>query len=110
LRLRKRTHAPLTASFRNRIGALPLLTLALLSACAPERTIPKWDGKIWVGDSAARALVFTPSDEKGNRLPNIKIPSDSPEFDQYLAMSAKDFKRFYATYVLECKEWRKEAH
>lgn len=81
-----------------------LLTLSLclnlsliLSGCAAGNT-PKWDRKIWAGDSARSSIRRAQE--------NQEIKASDPAFDSYMAMTYADFRSFYATYVLSCKEWR----
>ena len=73
-----------------------LFLLCILSCSAPP--IPEWNGKLYVGNSTSRALE--------RRQDNESIPSDSPVFDDMIAMSSDDFRSFYSTYVLGCSEWK----
>jgi len=75
-------------------------SLLLLAAC---KDIPVWNGKIWIGDSTN--LAITRIDETDAR---VYIFANDTRFDSYVAMSQEDFKSFYETYVLGCKEWKTE--
>ena len=81
---------------RNQI--LVLLAILSLGGCA-HGEIPKWNGKIWAGDSS-RAGIARAQDAEF-------IAANDPAFDSYLAMSFDDFRSFYTTYVLSCERWRK---
>jgi len=77
---------------------LPIIALvASVSAC--RTTIPRWDGKIYAGDSANAGVSRKQSEEI--------IRCDSPAIDEMLCMSGVDFKSFYETYVLGCKTWHR---
>lgn len=75
-----------------------LLAISLLSftSCVHGQ-IPAWNGKLWAGDSARGGITRAQSGEH--------IDATDPLFDGYIAMSYEDFRSFYATYVLGCKEW-----
>ena len=73
---------------------LPLLLLALSSCNA---IIPKWDGKLWAGSSADKAIDRSQTKER--------IDCGDKAFDDYVCMSYEDFQSFYETYVLGCKQW-----
>lgn len=60
--------------------------------------MPRWDGKIWAGDSARSSIRRAQE--------NQEIKASDPAFDSYMAMTYEDFRSLYATYVLGCKEWR----
>lgn len=75
-----------------------LLSLLVLSCTScGHAPIPVWTGKIWAGDSL----------DAGIRRSQDKqfIAANSKYFDQYMAMTYVDFKSFYKTYVLGCKDW-----
>lgn len=77
-----------------------LLTLGAFSLGSCTTTAPKWDGKIYAGDSKKVGL----SRDNPGQPPEF-IPANSPAFDGYMAMSYADFKSFYETYVLGCNDW-----
>lgn len=60
-------------------------------------TIPRWEGKIYAGDSATASIQRAQAGEV--------IKCSAPEFDQMLCMTGSDFKSFYETYVLGCQKW-----
>lgn len=62
--------------------------------------MPRWDGKIWSGDSQRQSIRRSQENEE--------IKASDPKFDQYVAISYADFRSFYDTYVLGCKQWRSE--
>lgn len=74
-----------------------LILLLSLSACVSGPT-PRWDGKIWAGDSARSSIRRAQE--------NAEIKAGDPAFDNYMAMSYEDFRSFYSTYVLGCAQWR----
>jgi hypothetical protein len=78
---------------------LAIFLLLSLVACGSNgpKPIPYWGGKLFVGDSKRVGLSRAQSNEF--------VPADSKEFDEYIAMSASDFRSFYATYVLGCESW-----
>lgn len=79
-------------------STLAILALAsLITAC--RTSIPRWDGKIYAGDSANAGISRKQSNEV--------IRCDSPAIDEMLCMSGADFKSFYETYVLGCKTWHR---
>ena len=63
---------------------------------------PKWYGKLYAGDSKNTQIIY--KDKSGKE---IIIKCDDIKFDDYLCMSYLDFKLFYETYILGCKEWKK---
>ncbi len=69
-----------------------------LSGCVSQP--PKWDGKIYAGDSATKSIQRAQAGEA--------IACDDPAFDDYLCISGADFQKFYETYVLGCAKWRKD--
>ena len=75
-----------------------LILLLLLVSCGKPVPIPVWNGKLFVGDSQREGLVRAQSNEF--------IAANSPEFDKQISMSDEDFRSFYTTYVLGCKEWK----
>lgn len=74
------------------------ILLLSLSSCAGGGPIPAWSGKIWAGDSSRSSIRRSQE--------NQEIKASDPLFDSYMAMSYEDFRSFYATYVLGCKQWR----
>lgn len=77
-------------------STLAILALAsLVTSC--RTSIPKWDGKIYAGDSANAGVSRKQSNEV--------IRCDSPAIDEMLCMTGADFKSFYETYVLGCQKW-----
>jgi hypothetical protein len=60
--------------------------------------VPEWNGKIYAGDSRRGGVSRSQSGEF--------ISASDPSFDQGLWMTYADFRSFYSTYVLGCKEWR----
>lgn len=77
------------------ILAVMLLVGATSSSC--RTSIPRWDGKLYAGDSANSGISRKQSNEV--------IRCDAPEIDAYICMSGDDFKSFYDTYILGCKQW-----
>lgn len=75
---------------------LAITTLLMLAACNPK-PIPIWNGKLYVGNKETRSLE--------RKQENESISSDSDKFDTMIAMSDEDFRSFYTTYVLGCKDW-----
>jgi hypothetical protein len=61
---------------------------------------PKWDGKIWVGDSATASIRRAQDNES--------ISCTAPDMDEMLCISGADFQRLIETYVLGCKKWRSD--
>jgi hypothetical protein len=84
-----------TFLIRNQL--LSLLLLASITSCSTGQ-IPKWDGKIYAGDSAHDGVTRAQENEF--------ISARSPEFDQGIWLSYADFRSFYATYVLGCAQWK----
>lgn len=82
--------------FSNLTAALVLILMA--SSCTIFLPQPQWNGKLWAGDSANVGISRSQSDEF--------IEASDPLFDEYLAMSYEDFRSFYTTYVLGCKQWK----
>jgi hypothetical protein len=81
------------------ILSLLSLSLSLTSTgCISTKPVPKWEGKLWAGDSERAAIRRSQSNEE--------ILASDPRFDGFLAMTYADFRSFYATYVLGCKQWR----
>jgi hypothetical protein len=68
------------------------------AACISTKPIPRWEGKIWAGDSERASIRRAQENEE--------ILASDPRFNEYLALTYKDFRSFYATYVLGCKQWR----
>lgn len=62
-----------------------------------SQPIPKWEGKIWAGDSATSSIQ--------RKQDNEAIACANGAFDDYMCMSYADFQSFYETYILGCKEW-----
>lgn len=81
---------------------IPLLLLLLSLSSCTSGPIPRWDGKLWAGDSASASLVRA---QDPNPATN-RIPASDKGFDSYLAMSYADFRSFYATYILGCQTWK----
>lgn len=77
---------------------LPLSLLLLLINSCSSGQLPKWSGEIWAGDSKNAGITRAQA--------NQTIKATDPAFDKYLAISYDDFRSFYATYVLGCKEWK----
>lgn len=79
-------------------------TLLILSACLTLSSCvsmpPKWDGKLWAGDSAKAGITRTQE--------NQTIQCQAPAMDGYICMSYEDMNSFYKTFVLGCKVWRKD--
>lgn len=75
--------------------AVMLLAASVTASC--RTVIPRWDGKIFAGDSANSGISRKQSNEV--------IRCDAPEIDTYICMSGDDFKSFYETYILGCKSW-----
>lgn len=80
-----------------RIFLIPVLSLSLLGATCHQQ-IPRWDGKIWAGDSASSSIQRKQAGEA--------IACSDGAFDGYLCISGPDFQKFYETYVLGCAKWR----
>lgn len=80
-------------------GIVVTLLILSINGCS-SGPIPRWDGKIWAGDSQRQSIRRSQANEE--------IKASDPEFDKYLAISYSDFRSFYDTYVLGCKEWRPE--
>lgn len=82
------------------MGQVPSLILLLsISSCAGG-PIPKWDGKLWAGDSSRAGLARAQDAEGGF------IAAADPRFDDYIAMSYEDFRSFMSTYVEGCAKWK----
>lgn len=60
--------------------------------------MPKWDGKLYAGDSKRAGITRAQSNES--------IPANDPRFDDFVAMSYEDFRRFVAVYVYGCQTWK----
>lgn len=60
-------------------------------------SIPRWEGKIYAGDSGNAAISRAQSNEV--------ISCASPEVDKFICMTGDDFKSFYDTYILGCRQW-----
>lgn len=73
-----------------------LLLVLLNSSCSTP--IPKWDGKLYAGDPAHDGVTRAQANET--------ISCQAPEFNQMICMTMADFRSFYATYVLGCKDWQ----
>lgn len=73
---------------------------ALLFSCghAMNTQIPAWNGKLYAGDSKNQGLSRPQEHEF--------IPASDPKFDAMIAMTDEDFKSFYRTYVLGCRDWK----
>lgn len=83
-----------------RIFLIPSLSLSLLGAASCQTAPPKWDGKIWAGDSATGSIQRAQAGEA--------IACHEVAFNGYLCISGADFQKFYETYVFGCKEWKKD--
>ena len=83
-----------TFLIRNQI--LAVLLLISIGGCS-HGSIPRWDGKLYAGDSKRVGVTRAQSEEF--------ISASDPKFDGGLWMSYADFRSFYSTYVLGCKEW-----
>lgn len=86
-----------TFLIRNQL--LLVLLLGSVMGCSHGGPVPKWDGKIWDANHEVAGIRRTQDNEV--------ILATDPAFDAYIAMSAADFRSFYTTYVLGCKEWKK---
>jgi hypothetical protein len=91
-----------TTSLKVNLTAVGLLSL-LSCASGP---IPKWDGDLWVGDSKRAAVVRKDALPDGTVHETVK-PATDPSFDKGMWISYNDFRSFYATYVLGCRQWKK---
>lgn len=84
-----------TCLIRNQI--LSLFLLLGITSCA-SGPVPKWDGKIYMGDSAKDGVTHGETNEF--------ISARDPAFDQGVWISRSDMRSFYDTYVLGCEKWR----
>lgn len=75
-----------------------IFSFLIMGSCT--HNVPVWDGKIYAGDSKKEGL----SRNNPNQPPEF-ISAIDPHFDDFMAMTYADFKSFYATYVLGCKDW-----
>jgi hypothetical protein len=97
---RLKTRAALkTYLIRNQTVAL-LLLLGITSCTSGP--IPKWDGKLWAGDSKNAGITRSQESDPAQKT----IKANDPRFDDYVAMSYGDFRLFMATYVYGCKTWK----
>ena len=62
---------------------------------------PQFFGKIWVGNSQTASI------DRGQEPESMKC--SDPLFDNYFCMSERSYACFVDTFVLGCKEWRKDA-
>lgn len=83
-------------TLRSSKTCLIVLTVNLVG-CA-HATIPKWDGKLYAGDSQRAGI----SREQDHEF----IAAADPAFDEFVAMSYEDLKKFYLIFQ-SCKQWRK---
>lgn len=94
-------------TFRDFLIKNQILSLAfLLGIHGCTTTVPKWDGKIWAGDSANAGITRAQETDPAKRT----IKASDPAFDDYMAMSYADFKSFYQTYVLGCNDWQEKTN
>lgn len=84
-----------TCLIRNQL--LSLLLLLSIASCS-SGPIPKWNGEIYAGDSAHDGVTREQEHEF--------ISARDPKFDQGVWISYANFRTFYSTYVLGCKQWR----
>lgn len=82
-------------NWKNLSTSLPCLLLFSLSSC--RGSIPKWDGKLWAGDSQSASIMRSQE--------NAAIACSSVQFDDYVCMSYSDFKSWVETYINGCKKW-----
>lgn len=87
--------------FLIRHQSLAILLLLGITSCTTG-PIPRWDGKLWAGDSARGGITRAQETDPARRT----IPANDPRFDDYVALSYEDFRSFVATYVYGCKQWK----
>lgn len=80
---------------RSLILFVTVLVASITAGC--RASIPRWDGKLYAGDSANSGISRKQSGEI--------IRCDAPEVDTFICMSGDDFKSFYETYILGCRQW-----
>lgn len=85
-------------SFLIRHQLLAISLWLVIGGCS-HGEIPKWEGKLYAGDSQKGGISRAQDAEF--------ISAKDAQFDEFIAMSYDDFKSFYSVYVLGCKEWRK---
>ena len=78
-----------------------LICVALLASSCKSGPIPRWDGKLYAGDSAREGVTRAQDPDPVTNFVSAK----DPKFDTGLWMTYADFRSFYATYILGCKKW-----
>lgn len=80
-------------------NAISLLTVSLLGCpFVSSKPIPKWDGKLYAGNSKEQEVTRAQANEH--------IKCSDPKFDAMTCMSYRDLEKFYETYVEGCKVWK----
>lgn len=75
---------------------VPLLIASTEKGC--EKQIPKWNGKIFAGNSISGTIDRAQDHEQISCLDR--------QFDNYLCISKKDYDCFVNIYIAGCKEWK----
>src|SRR4051812_40484273 len=87
--------------FLTRHQILASISLLAITSCT-SGPIPRWDGKLWAGDSAHGGITRAQEQDPAKRT----IQATDPRFDEYVAMTYEDFRGFVATYIYQCKSWK----
>lgn len=84
-----------TTLIRHQILALLLLSSLLSCGHGP---VPRWDGKLWAGDSKRAGITRSQTQEH--------IDAVDPQFDDFVAVTYADFRKLFVI-IQSCQQWPK---
>lgn len=83
-------------TFLIRNQSLSILCFLSITSCG-HGPVPKWDGKIWAGDSKRAGIVREQDAEF--------ISASDSLFDDYAAVTYADLRKLYVIFQ-SCKQWK----
>lgn len=85
-------------SLKHILIALSASPFLIAAKCEGQR--PDWTAKFWAGDSKTQSILRAQDNES--------IPTESPEFDNYVCLTYEDVLKLETEVLSNCKKWSKK--